>query len=343
VPDRPAHPAGEELASWQARALADPDSARVGAHLASCADCAAQVAAVERARAALAGLAEPEMPPGLHERLIAAVERELPALAGPAGHAAREAPGDAARRAAREAAGERREPGRAFRRAGPAHLDGQAARGRRARAWHRRLAALGAAAVVILLAVGLAVPLLHHAGAQSEAKRTSTAGGGATAAPGAPGMGGLSAAAPLPVFRVQGSYSPAALQASLAGDPAIRSAYGRAIVENARSSGAATSRPLAPGAQSDHGTSSKGTTGPAVKMPPGGLQQSTCVAMAQRQPGAAALRPAFFVTAVYRGRPATVLVTVRANAPDQADLWAFPRGDCSASPFAHDPVTVSPP
>ncbi|HZD68777.1 MAG TPA: zf-HC2 domain-containing protein, partial [Actinomycetes bacterium] len=80
MPDRPVHPDREELAAWQAGALSEPAGASVEAHLAGCAECAAVVLAVEDARTALASLEEPELPPGLHERLAAAVDREAAAL-----------------------------------------------------------------------------------------------------------------------------------------------------------------------------------------------------------------------------------------------------------------------
>jgi anti-sigma factor RsiW len=76
VPD---HPDREQLAAWQAGDLGGPQRDRLAAHLAGCAACSATVAELDAARQRLAVLAEPEPPAGFHERLIAAVERELPA------------------------------------------------------------------------------------------------------------------------------------------------------------------------------------------------------------------------------------------------------------------------
>jgi hypothetical protein len=194
---------------------------------------------------------------------------------------------------------------------------------------------------VILLVAGL-VPLLRHVvepgGNATTADRSASApaaGGGGS------GSGATDAAGTaLPVLEAPGSYSASALQATLAGDPTARSAYQRAA---RRTTAPATpgkstlSGPSTASPQSDLGSSR------AESAPPGTLRQSACLARVRDQPGAGSARPAFFVNTVYRGRPATVLVTVEANAPDRAELWAFPRDDCSTAPFAHDPVRVSPP
>ena len=74
----PDHPDREQLAAWQAGDLGDAQRGRLAAHLAGCAACTATVADLEAARARLAVLAEPELPAGFHERLMAAVEREQP-------------------------------------------------------------------------------------------------------------------------------------------------------------------------------------------------------------------------------------------------------------------------
>ena len=83
----PDHPDHEQLAAFQAgdgerRQLAD-----VGAHLAGCPSCAEVVASVERARGRLALLGEPDLPPGLHDRLAAALVAEAaqPVTSGPRG------------------------------------------------------------------------------------------------------------------------------------------------------------------------------------------------------------------------------------------------------------------
>jgi hypothetical protein len=345
VPVHPVHPDPEELAAWQAGDLPEPGGARVEAHVAGCSDCAGMVAAVERGRAALAGLAEVEPPAGLHERLAAAIEREAgtPTTA-PAGAGDGDGLREPDRRPAAAADGNDRKPPAPV--AEPIPLDGRR-RARRSPAGRRLVAVLSAAAVVVLLVAGL-VPLLRHVGGQQTA--TQSAGGGAAAS------GAAAAPAPLPVFFAPDGYSGSALRSAVASDPAIRSAYQRAARGE---SGQPTSvspyqsQPVAPGqgSQGRSGATAKGNPGGsggsadsnANLQPPPGLQQDVCVARARNRAGNQELRPAFFVDTVYRGRPATILITVRPSAPDRADLWAFPRGDCSTQPFAHERVTVTPP
>jgi hypothetical protein len=72
----PEHPDREQLAAFQAGDGDRRQRARVEAHLAGCRSCAEVVAAVERARGRLTLLAEPELPAGLHDRLVAAVDAE---------------------------------------------------------------------------------------------------------------------------------------------------------------------------------------------------------------------------------------------------------------------------
>jgi anti-sigma factor RsiW len=73
VPD---HPDREQLAAFQAGDGDRRQRAEVEAHLAGCPSCAEVVASVEQARRRLAVLEEPALPPGLHDRLAAAVEAE---------------------------------------------------------------------------------------------------------------------------------------------------------------------------------------------------------------------------------------------------------------------------
>lgn len=305
MPEHSVHPDREELAAWQAGALAEPARARIVAHLAGCAECAGVVSAVQRGRAALTSLEEPELPPGLHERLAAAIEREA---------AAAVTPGRSAARAAR------------------------AARPRRARAWSPRVAALSAAAALVLLVAGL-VPVLRHVTGESGTRQAS---GGATAsqsdhAPSAAAPS--SAAAALPVFAVSGGFSGGTLRSEVAGNPAIRSAYARA---GAGLPGAARSSPPAASGSDTAPGAAQNLQGKASAENAAGVDQRACLAQV-RAKASGDLRPAFFVDTVYRARPATVLVTRRADAPDQAQLWAFPRGDCSAAPFASERVPVPSP
>jgi hypothetical protein len=386
VPFDPTHPDPEQLAALQAGELAGADGAQVAAHVAGCAECARVLAMAERGRSALTGLPQLEPPAGLHQRLAAAVERELEAgdgirahqgladgnglqerqLAAAAagadglGEAAPVADADGLGKAApvaetdgaRESAtlAQRREsapvgePGESAPVAEPVPLAGR--RRRRSRPRERRMVALlSAAAAVILLVAGL-VPLLRQTGGNNAA----TAGGGATAPPNALAGGGPGS---LPVFSAPDGYSGTALESALASDPKARAAYQRAASARAESGrpeavspqlsggGGQAKSPTSGGSAGDSAAAT-GTSRP-VAPGPAGLQQGVCVANARNQARNQGLRPAFFVDTVYQGRPATMLVTVRPGAAGQADLWAFPRGNCSSPPFAHEPVKVTPP
>jgi hypothetical protein len=86
VPSHLDHPDHEQLAAFQAGDGDRRQRADVQAHLAGCPSCAEVVASVEQARRRLALLEEPALPPGLHDRLAAAVEHEA-ARTAPAGPA----------------------------------------------------------------------------------------------------------------------------------------------------------------------------------------------------------------------------------------------------------------
>lgn len=363
MPFDPTHPDPEQLAALQAGELAGADGAQVAAHVAGCAQCARVLAMAERGRSALTGLPEVEPPAGLHQRLAAAVERELEAgdgirahqgLAGGNGLQERRLAAAAADADALGEAAPVAEPDVVGESAPVAGQDGHrevaepvplAGRRRRSRPRDRRMAALlSAAAAVILLVAGL-VPLLRHTGAQT----TTTAEGGAGAAPNAAASG---VPGPLPVFSAPDGYSGTALESALASNPQARAAYQRAAGAHAEPSGPQAVGPQLNGGGEAKSTTSAGSAGDSAAARggarpaapgPAGLQQGVCVANARNQAGDQGLRPAFFVDTVYRGRPATVLVTVRPGAGSQADLWAFPRGNCSSPPFAHQPVKVTPP
>jgi len=304
VPDRSAHPDREQLAAWQAGALAEPAGAKVEAHLAGCAECAAAVSAVEGARTALASLREPELPPGLHERLAAAIDREATVVA----------------------------PERAAIR-----TRGRAVRRRRTRAWNRRAAAIGTAAALVLLVAGL-VPVLRQVGAGSGSQQTS---GPATASPTEAAPGGARA---VPEFQAPDGYSASALRTAIAGDQAVHDAYARA-----GASGAPATGPPAGSRSAPPGTATPDAAQGATQLEGSGSSKDTAIVDQQacldraRAVRSEDLRPAFFVETVYQGRLATVLVTRRAGTPGQAQLWAFPRGDCSKAPFANERVQVPPP
>jgi anti-sigma factor RsiW len=147
VPDHPDH---EQLAAFQAGDVDRRERLDVEAHLAGCASCAELVASVGHARASLALLEEPDLPPGLHDRLAAAVAAEpAPAAAGQAATPAR----------------------RARRPATP---------------WYRRPVAWGAAAA--LLVAALVIPFLNQSGPHvtTAGSDTDTAGGAREAATPAP-------------------------------------------------------------------------------------------------------------------------------------------------------------
>jgi hypothetical protein len=317
VPDHSVHPDREELAAWQAGALAGPARTGVVAHLAGCAECTAVVSAVDRARAALASLEkEPELPPGLRERVAAAVQREAAALA------------------------QERET---------ATTGGRVVRPRRMRRWHGRVAALSAAAALVLLVAGLVVPALRHVSGGAGAG--GMAGATASRSEGAPGAATPQAApSALPVFDAPGDYSGSALRAAVAGDPRVRDAYAHAgTVALGASSGASGGAGPPAGSAAPGGASSNATRpdfqseGRASgKDAAAGIDQRACIAQVSAQ-ASEDLRPAFLVQTVYQGRPATVLVTRSADAPGLAKLWAFPRGDCSSAPFARERVSVPPP
>jgi hypothetical protein len=332
VPVHPVHPDPEQLAAWQAGELRGRESARVQAHVAGCAECTGAVAAVERGRSALDRLAEPDLPAGLHERLAVAIERERVAAAEVAGN------GNAARHGGQDGAQV----------AEPVPLDARRAR-RRQRAYQPtgsragsyrprrgRAALLSTAAAVILLVGGL-FPLIRHF--TEGTGSTQTASGGATAPQAERGSQGLpaSGSTAVPVFSAPGGYSGNALRSALQSDPKARAAYDQATRTNGRSAAGGGSGQ--PSTVAPFNTQSKGAadTGGAI---PSGVPQATCVSAARDQAADQSLRAAFFVNTVYQGRSATVLVTVRPGAANQADLWAFPEGNCSAPPFAHEQVTV---
>jgi len=299
VPDHPDH---EELAAFQA---GDGDRRRRGdveAHLRGCRSCAEVVAAVEHARSRLALLEEPELPPGLHDRLAAAVDAEATRTVVP-----RPAP------------------------------------------WYRRPVAWGAAAA-LLLAV-LAIPLLNLTGGGIDT--TAGGAGGGSAAQEATKADSATAGAELPVIRVPGEVSVAALRSRLDGDGQARQALEAATAGARQLSGAGTAAPgtspgeaFAPQASPGGAATTRapgqfqGDSSRSAGNPPaaqgGRVPQASCLAAATAAaaPATTPLVPAFYVEGTYGGRPATVLVTTSSGQPGRVDLWMFPRGDCSTAPLA---------
>jgi hypothetical protein len=295
VPDHPDH---EELAAFQA---GDGDRRRRGeveAHLVGCRSCAEVVAAVEHARGRLALLEEPELPPGLHDRLAAAVDDEATRAV-----ILRPAP------------------------------------------WYRRPVAWGAAAALLLVA--LAIPLLDLGGG---AETTAGRAGGAAQVAAAP-------AAEVPVIRLPGEVSAAALRSRLDDDRRARQAVESATASAQRLSGAgtaadsrggATAREFRPGgaptAPAPDPAQVRRDAAPSAGSPPapggGRVDQASCLAAATAAaaPATTPLVPALFVQGTYDGRPATVLVTTSTGQPGRVDLWVFPRGNCSTAPLATERV-----
>jgi len=210
VPVHPVHPDHEQLAAWHAGELGGRDSARIEAHVAGCPDCARVVAVVERGRSALDGLADADLPAGLHERLVVAIERERAALAGQRGGGAE---GLAA--AAESAGNGKRDGGRhGASVAEPIPLDAgrerRAARAGSGRRGRRRAALLSTAAAVILLVAGLFPLVRYITGGNSTTTQTASRPATATQAPGA-GRSLAEGGAPVPTFSALDGYSGAAL------------------------------------------------------------------------------------------------------------------------------------
>ena len=336
----PHHPDQEQLAAYQAGGVDRRERLDVEAHLAACPSCAELVAAVGHARGSLALLAEPDLPPGLHDRITAAVEAEAAAGAGEAGTDATRpvvgrqrllrgtGSGNGSKRSrperrlgserSAEATGSRESAEAAGSRgAGEAESE---ARVLRPVPWYRRPAAWGAAAALLLAA--LVVPFLNQSAGNRTTAGGDTGGGAAqeTAAP-AP-----SAAGNLPVFRVQGEVTAETVRKRLQTDPQARAALSGAATPQATDQDGGAFRPSAK-------TPGTGTEAPSASGQPSaaGAQRQSCLpaASAAADPATRPLAPAFFIEGTYKGRPATILVTTSTSQPDRVDLWVFPRDDCS--------------
>ena len=306
----PDHPDHEQLAAFQAgdgerRQLAD-----VEAHLAGCPSCAAVVASVEQARSRLALLGEPDLPPGLHDRLAAALEAE-PAQAP----ADRPIP-----RLGRAGSGTAGRPAAGRRPPGPRPVP-----------WYRRRVAWGAAAALLLAAL-VAVPLLDRS---SELDTASQAGGGQAAQD----FASPEAAGPVPLIRVPGEVSAATVRARLASDTRAKAALDSAT-------GAPAAAPSEPGGTAGATQSPDQSAGgfrpsaPTSRAGSAGAALQACLpaATAAASPATRPLTPAFYLEGSYQGRAATVLVTASGGQPGRVDLWVFPRGRCSGPPLATERV-----
>ena len=283
----PDHPDHEQLAAFQAGDVDRRERLDVEAHLAGCTSCAELVASVGRARASLALLEEPDLPPGLHDRLAAAVDAEAAATPEPA-TAPRAAPGRRARRPATP--------------------------------WYRRPVAWGAAAA--LLVAALVIPFLNQSGPHvtTAGGDTGAAGGAREAATPAP-----SAAANLPVFRVQGEVTADTVRRRLDTDSRAKAAL----------DSAASSTPQAATGQGER-TFSPDAGGASADAPR--LQSCLPAATAAADPATRPLAPAFFIEGNYQGRAATILVTTSTPQPSRVDLWVFPRDSCTSPVLATERV-----
>jgi anti-sigma factor RsiW len=294
VPD---HPDREQLAAFQAGDVDRRERLDVEAHLAGCPSCAEVVASVGRARASLALLEEPDLPPGLHDRLAAAVDAEV---------------ATAADTTAAPAAGRRprRSPEAA-----------QEPRALRPTPWYRRPVAWGAAAALLLAA--LVVPFLNQS-ASNHTTAVGDAGGGSRAAQEA-ATPAPSAAASLPVVRVQGEVTAATVRDRLDTD-----ARAKAALDSAAAGAPQSATDQDQGAfRANAGGSSAG---------PLELQSCLPAASAAAEPATRPLVPAFFIEGTYRGRDATVLVTTSTPQPSRVDLWVFPRDSCTSPILATERV-----
>jgi hypothetical protein len=188
-------------------------------------------------------------------------------------------------------------------------------------AWYRRPATWGAAAAALLLAA-LMIPLLQRPDVLTGGAGGGGAGGGtAQEAPAMAGGADKSTAAGLPVLRLPGEVTAKRLRAALASNPVAVRAYRRAV------DGAGGEQGLG-GAAAPESRQAPAPAAPSTTAP-----RQPCLAAATARAGRP-LVPAFLVEGNWQGRPATMLVTADAGDPDRADLFVFPRGDCSGPPLA---------
>jgi hypothetical protein len=315
VPD---HPDREQLAAFQAGDVDRRERLDVEAHLAGCPACAELVASVGHARGRLALLEEPDLPPGLHDRLTTAVAAEVAAEAADsapgAGRGSRGRAGSGSRAGSRVRTGSGVGAGSGARRS---REDATEPRVVRPTPWYRRPVAWGAAAALLLGA--LIVPILNQSTSRTTAVGDAGGSGAAQeAATPAPSAAAPSfAAAGLPVFRVPGEVTAGTVRARLRTD-----ARAKAALDSAASG--------APQAQGD--LDQGATRSSAAARPPEALKLQSCLpaATADADPATLPLVPAFFIEGAYQGRAATILVTTSTPQPGRVDLWVFPRGDCTS-------------
>jgi anti-sigma factor RsiW len=195
-------------------ALGPEQLARVQEHVGRCDRCRDEVALLGEGAAALAMLGQPELPAGLHDRLISAVREEMTRDGAPALLPGGAAAGTAAAREQDRAGGE------------AAVVDMASASGRvprRARYARRWLGWGTAAAAVIALAVAGVSGLSQLGGGSGEA---DGAGGGMAYDQGSEQpTAGAAAAGAVPRFPASGDYNLDRLRQDLATRPDLRAAY----------------------------------------------------------------------------------------------------------------------
>ena len=339
----PDHPDQEQLAAYQAGDVDRRERLDVEAHLAACPSCAELVASVGHARGSLALLEEPALPPGLHDRMTAAVEAEAAAGAGEAGTDAtrpvvgrpRSLRGAGSRNGSRRSKGARRSgsqrspeatgPRGAGEAAGPqgagegigSHGLGETAGSRgageaeseprvlRPAPWYRRPAAWGAAAALLLVA--LVVPFLH----QSAGNRTTAGGdtGGAAQEAAAPAPSAAapapSAASNLPVFRVQGEVTADTVRKRLRTDPRARAALGGATTPQATDQDGGAFRSSTKTSPPGTSTPDTGTEAPADAQPPAPRSGIAAPSAGGQSPAAGGQRQSCLPAASAAANPAT--------------------------------------
>jgi hypothetical protein len=269
VPDQ------NHLSTEQLAALADgetpPAPDQVTAHLDGCTQCTAEVEAIRSAQQALHTLPEPDLPQGLHARLLAAVDAEL-------------------------------DDAEDTRTATVTPLDGARARRRRARqpwTW-------AAAAVALFAVVGVAGVIQQSTGGGRDGAGTAIQGTMSTPAAPEAVMGG-SIGPGVPIFALPGEIDANRVQQALRDRPELRAALSDAKRESASGLGRPQGTTTPPEASSE---ATSGATADAqdqssrARSATPGLDR--CLALAG--PDA---RAALLVTGTYKGRPATILVTTK--------------------------------
>ena len=298
MPERPDHPDHEQLAAFEAGDGDRRERAGVAAHLAGCPSCAEVVASVERVRSRLALLEEPDLPPGLHDRLAAAVDAEatqagarLPARGPAAGH---------------ESALPARPPGTA------APWPGARPPPSSSPPWSSPSSTSPAATS----------PPPAAAPAPTWPRRPPAPAGSPCSASRARSRRQRSSPGWPPTARPRRPSTPPPPAPPAARPPPATAPPHRPPRPRPRD-GDEAYRSSAPAPQAAATAD---------------LQPCLPAAAAAADPATRPLVPAFYLQGTYQGRPATVLVTTSNGQPGRVDLWVFPRDNCSPPPLATERV-----